>query len=144
MEEEHKKVPCCICLKLEWKHGPFLQGIQWKRIDYIPFSTFWFCTTMIQSNLKSLSELICWSPSKEFQIDISKCSSRNDYVLGQDLTRSYDKWFRIINIFLPQRSKKFVRISEKFELTNFELSDGFYRYLIANVHGTEIFIGSSN
>ena len=98
---------------------------------------------MLQSNLKSLSELICWSPSKEFQIDISKCSSSNDYVVGQDLTRSYDKLLNYKHIF-TSKVKKFVRISEKFELTNFESSDGYCRYLIANVHGTEIFIGSSN
>ena len=33
----------------------------------------------------------------------------------------------------------FVRISEKVELRNFELSDGFCEDLIVNVHGTEKF-----
>ena len=40
-----------------------------------------------------------------------------------------------------QRTKNlFVRISEKFELTNFELSDRFCLDLIVNAHGTKKFV----
>ena len=40
-----------------------------------------------------------------------------------------------MDTFLPQRTKKFIRISEKLELTNFELSDRFCYNLIVNAHG---------
>ena len=39
-----------------------------------------------------------------------------------------------------QRTKTFVQIIEKFELTNFELSDGFCKDLMANAYGTKQFV----
>ena len=46
-------------------------------------------------------------------------------MLGQDLTLLNNQRVRIIDTFLPQRTKIFVQISKMFELTNFKLSDGF-------------------
>ena len=42
--------------------------------------------------------------------------------------------------FLPQLANKFVQISEKFELTNFKLSDGFCKGLIINAHRRKKFV----
>ena len=58
-------------------------------------------------------------------VDISKSSSSNGYLFSQDLVLLNNRGVRFIDTFLPQTTKKFVRISEKFEITNFELSDGF-------------------
>ena len=44
---------------------------------------------------------------------------------------------------LPQRIETFVRISEKFELTNFELSERLYWDLIANEQAAKKFIPMS-
>ena len=45
--------------------------------------------------------------------------------------------FELQTFLLPQRTKKFVRINKKFELTNFELSDGFCSVLVIYPHGTK-------
>ena len=59
----------------------------------------------------------------------------------QDLALLNNREVQIIDTFLPQRTKQFVRISEKFELKNFELSDGLCNNdLIANAHGTKQFV----
>ena len=48
-------------------------------------------------------------------------------MLGQDLTLLHNQLVGIIDTFLAQRTKKFVLISKKSELTNLQLSDGFVR-----------------
>ena len=69
---------------------------------------------MLQFNLKACHNLFVGSKSGEFKI-----------CLGQDVTLMNDQGVGIIDTFLPQRTKKFVRIGKMFELMNFELSDGF-------------------
>ena len=64
-------------------------------------------------------------PNKKFRIDISNCSSGNDFMLGHELTLLHYQQIRIIDTFLPQRTNKIARISEKFQLTDFEFSNGF-------------------
>ena len=63
-----------------------------------------------------------------------------DFMFSQDLTLLNSQRVRIIETFLPQRTKIVVQISEKFELTNFELSDRFCQDLITNAHGTKKFV----
>ena len=50
----------------------------------------------------------------------------------QDLALLNNQRVRIICVFLPQRTKKFVRISKKFEL-----SGKFCQELTADTHGTK-------
>ena len=61
-------------------------------------------------------------------------------MLGQDPTLLNNQYVRIIDTFLPQRTKRIVRIGEKLELTNFELSGRFCKDLIADAHGTKKFV----
>ena len=91
---------------------------------------------MLQLNFKKVCEnLFDLLPNGKSQIDTSKCSSRNDYMFARDFTLLNNQSVRIINTFLPPRTKK-----NLLELTNFELSDGFCQDLIVNAHGTEQFV----
>ena len=55
-----------------------------------------------------------------------------------DLRLLNNQQVQIIDTFLPQIIKKFVRINEKLELTNCKLlSVGFCQDLIVNAHGAE-------
>ena len=76
----------------------------------MPFSTFWFCTRVLQPNLKVCQNLFVGRPSKEFKIDISKCLSSNDYMLRQNLTLSNDRWVRIIDTFCLKWQENLVEL----------------------------------
>ena len=117
------------------------------------FSMYRFGITAEQSNSKkSFSELVCWlapeaSQFAELPIGNSKCLSENDYMFVQGLRLLNNQRVQIINTFLAQIIKNFVRINEKLELMNCKLSVRFCQDLIINAHKAEKLvqnIGSSN
>ena len=62
-------------------------------------------------------------------------------MFGQNLTLGKsNQRVRVMGTFLPQRTRKFVQISEKFGSLSFELLDRFYQGPIANAHGTKRFV----
>ena len=63
-------------------------------------------------------------------------------MFGRDLVLLNNRGVRIIDTFCLKGSTKFVRFYKQFELTNFELSDGFCLNLIVNAHGTKKFFRS--
>ena len=69
------------------------------------------------STIKFKKFLILIWPNGELEIDNSKFSSSNDYMFGQSLKLLNCQEVKVIDSFSPLKTKKIVKISEKFELT---------------------------